>query len=343
MGFVAIASEELADDAGGRARDEGPVRISTVPRHQSCTVSTIVTAADGTLVYGPERPVDVANTTRTLIRQGGDRNRLCDFIRFEFRIALGEARAAGLDDTASIVAAEMPLAQRRVHLLRLQTYSTRLDPVVFEAMDELPAPFATIEERRAASDGAAIRAVHGLLRRDPFTSEHRWTAALTGIGPSPFRSYEDEGSEKPNHRKDESFAIAAVGKTEAVRNSLFLDKRLGEAHDLTGRGFLRLRHNKQATLIPIPAEVSDKAPIHLNLAIDQAMAGAGKGAKSRIGKPVALYALELFEAHMLNALRRREGELPTYVGVPDWLAERYAANDPLDGDGADGSEDDDAG
>lgn len=342
MGLVTMSSGEFAGDDGGRASDHRPGRIGAMPRHQRCTISTIVAAADDMPVFGPELPVDVANTTRTLIRQGEDRRRLCDFMRFEFRIALGDARSAGLGDTAAVVAAEMPLAQRRVHLLRLQTYSSRLDPVVFEAIDELPAPFATIEERRAASDIAAIRAVHGLLRRDPYTSEHRLTAALTGIGPSPFRSYEDEGAEKPNHRKDESFALAAVGDTAAVRHAVFLDKRLREALDLTGQGFLRLRHNKHATRIPIPVEVSDKVPIHLDLAIDQAMAGAGKGARARIGKPVALYALELFEAHMLNALRRRDGDLPTYVGMPDWLADRFAADDPLDGEGSEGSEDDDA-
>lgn len=323
MGFI-----DFREEAKALVVRPATGRIGTIERVSAHTATSIVPPAKpgGAYVFGPEIAIQRREATRDMVRIKDGTARALPFMRYEFSIDLKDARDAGLDSKGSLFVGETPVGQRRVHRLRLQTYSTKLDTVVFEALADLEAPLDTIAARESAGDAEAIAALGQKLRCNPFVSNRLLTASLSSGDVAAFTSFEDDHKDGAKQRFDSGFAVGVVANAEAARAALFADRRVMRAFDETGNGRLRARFNRNVGTLPLVPEVSDKAPRHLDLAIAQALCGAGSRTAAWEGKPVADFVLFLFEQHMLAALRRRDGELIETRPFPEGY-------DPPDGTG----------
>ncbi len=99
---------------------------------------------------------------------------------------------------------------------------------------------------------------------------------------------------------------------EVARAALYAVAELARIFDAVGEGTYRVPLFRAGGIVKVamPLELASRAPIHFDLSIRQALAGAGDDHAEWTGRPVALRVIDLFEAHMRNAFRRLEGEVP---------------------------------
>lgn len=294
--------------------DSGPIGL--LPRRHSITITTVkLDERAGTFVYGEEVGADYVELTQTFARKSAGKPRLVEFTRREVRVRAGASREVGAD--ATVFLSELPVAQRRVHEAMLQTYARAAPPRYFEDITDLQGPFADAEYRMAASDDQAIRALH-TMRVNLFEKQKYLVAGFVTNSAGTFMTYDDDdGNEEATRWReanlriaDAKYAIGAVSKAQALRTALWQDKDLSRVYELSGTGRLKVKASANGPEHVVSLDVGKSAPNHMEIAIRQAMAGAGDKVDEYIGQPVALYAKRLFERHLYTAQERYRGRIP---------------------------------
>lgn len=315
--------------------------IGGVSRRTNTTISTITLSGDGNCyVYGEEIDGDFVELSLDIPRRSENGVRRVPFTRREVRV-----RAGASDDIAAgahLYLAELPKGQRRVHTALIQKYVKTRPKVVFEDMEGWPPPFNQAARRQQATDEEMI-SLFNSLPVNHFETGKVLVAPFISIGAGEFQTYDDASGynddvvwREGNLRvKDAAYAVGAVRKPETVRNAVLCDDKLQEAFRKSGDGTYRVKPSQDAEWQEIPLEVGTRASEHLEIAVDQALAGAGDDAKRRVGQPVATYALDLFNHHLLNAKGRLSGRTGCTESLDD---ERFAhlAFTPPDDDSDDG-------
>jgi hypothetical protein len=296
MGVAKLPARRAGDPS-----DAGP--IGSWPRRHSITVSTIrFDQQRNTYVYGAEAGADLAMLTHDFLR--GAPPRAVSFTRLEIRVPIGKSPDVRAD--GNVLLSEMPAGQRRVHRARLQTYAGAATPRLFEELADLPDRLAQPSARAAASDDEAIRALHE-MPVNIFETRRYLVAGFVTNRAGSFASYEDAADDdtKPRETKlrvaDATFSIGAIAEPDVIRNAIMLDENLLRVFHLAGEGRLKVKGSATSPEVEVSAEVGSRAAGHLDIAIRQAMAGAGQRAEAHVGKPVATYARWLFERHLYTA------------------------------------------
>ncbi|RFC64277.1 hypothetical protein DYI37_08025 [Fulvimarina endophytica] len=312
-------------------------------------VTKIVRGEDGVYRYGPEITFEHRRVPRTLVRKSEDGNgdglrrisRVCE----EFHLSAKAAKAQEVNETWSLNLSFMPLAQRRTEVLKLLKSVDKLPRFIFEDHADFEGEFSDPGRRRAASDEEAWNAIASASKRYPYVMERVFVAVLGGGDVAPYREFEDGKVEKVKNSRELSLVAGLVEDRERARASVMQSPRLMKRYEQTGEGRLYRRTLPDAPMIHLHVEVAQHAPIHLALAVDQALSGAGARHETWLGKPVADYADYLFEQHMVASNdRREEDELspPTLGGDAadrlvqpggiEWEIGRYDEDDPDDRD-----------
>ncbi|WP_188581677.1 hypothetical protein [Azorhizobium oxalatiphilum] len=311
---------------------------------QIATSFTSFRKADGHWFFGAEVEAVCRLADRDFLRRdpaGGPSRRIA-FRRQEFQIDLSEARAKGVEKGATLVIANLPLAQRRFQTATVQGYADKQDDFVFEELTGRPLP-ALPEERGRLDD---IRAVHALHRMPTnlFASQRVLSANVSSFETGAFVGYDDENDDEllmeaperlaqagarrtrqhgARQRADGHYALGVVRDIEALRTDLYLELR-SFIDDLGSENY-RVRIPRTDQSIALPAELAARALDHFNLAVFQAMAGAGNDSKRRFDRRVSHYVKDLTDAHLLAAIHRLDGSIPKliftdfefYYGDPD--------------------------
>jgi hypothetical protein len=296
--------------------DSGP--IGFMPRRFPITISTVkFDEAVGGFVYGAEIDADFVLVTHDFLRKASGRSRVVAFSRYEIRVRVGAS--ADISARATVFLSEMPAGQRRVHKSMLQSAARGAPPQFFEDIKSFPAPLDDAASRSAASDDEAIRALH-TLGVNLFETQRFLVAGFVSSGAGALMSYDDQDpDEKIKWRETKmrlagaTYSIGAVSDPKAVHAAIWKNKSVYRAYQLADEGHLRVKASATGPEIAVPLEVAGRAVDHMEIAIAQAMAGAGEKAREYIGRPVALYAQRLFERHLYTAAVRLAGRLPPIV------------------------------
>jgi hypothetical protein len=318
----------------GADHDSGP--IGAWKRRHAISVSTIRFDEEANaFIYGKEIDADLALVTHDLRRRSSGRPRKVAFTRLEIRVA---ARASeDIKGGGKLFLSEMPVGQRRVHEALIQTYPSRAPAPYFEDFDDLPEDLADPVSREALSDDEAIAVLHR-MRVNTFESGKTLVGGFLSNAAGAFASYDDESAdEAPKRREanlrlaDATYSIGAVREPDAVRHELWLDRGLSRAFELAERGRLRVKASATGPDVMISPEVSGRATEHLDIAIRQAMAGAGEKAAGLVGQPVATYAKWLFERHLFTAQERFSGRIPPLQAFDPNVLDRLSDDIQSDG------------
>lgn len=305
MGYVQFIEE---DDDVLSALQAQPIGGVMRVHSDAFSLTTIDHPGDGRPVFGAEIPIEIRDTTCTFQKRRGDHVPAVSYRRLEFIMAAAVARLHGVRPSASLFVAELPLGQRRVHVLTFQQPNKRRAPVIFEDIENIGDEFASVERRAAASDRQAQKALQS-CRINYFSSADELTASLSDTELANVASFEDNYPDHPRRRRDSSFALAVVDDPDGLRNQIMQDKSLLRSFQMTGEGRLNTPHNKERSWINLPPEVASLAVQHLDVAVRQAMCGAGLRHEKWRGRPVAEYAAYLFQEHLLRAAGRRTKDL----------------------------------
>jgi len=320
--------------------DAGP--IGSLRRRFEITVSTIRYDRDrAAYLYGKEVPAELAMVSHDFLRDSPSGSRVVPFSRLEIRVAAGAS--PDIKARGTVFLSEMPAGQRRVHEALLQSYASSSAPRVFEEIEDLPSPWTDASARAKATDEEAIRALHH-LRVNIFETGKRLVAGFVTSRAGAFMSYADQSSEDGAANRREAnlrlagatWSIGAVVNRDAVRDAIWQDKAVLRVFNLTRNGGFKVKGGPNSPEVEVPPEVGYRAADHLDIAIRQAMAGAGQNADEHVGKPVATYAKWLFERHLYTATVRLSGRLPPTVSLePDHfenLGGGTRPDDDLDGE-----------
>ncbi|WP_238122968.1 MULTISPECIES: hypothetical protein [unclassified Xanthobacter] len=336
-------------EVGGEAFEEqssAQVPWQAVPIGANSMVNPVTLTSfvqqQGVWCFGPEIPAECRTLDRDFLRQDpitGARRRV-NLRRQEFVVQLADAKRHDLKRGHTLVVANLPPAQRRFQTAAVQGYAEAIEDFVFEALALPPLP-ASAAARAALSD---VEAVHGLHRlvTNLFMSERALSACVASHESGAFWDYDDadgdafleaeeraaqraaaagrrapkSGAPKPGarQRRDGHYAMAVVADVPRLRADLYTAPAVAQAFEALGDGRYQLRIPGTTESIRVPLEVASRATDHIELAIYQAMAGAGRQVDARLGKPVTRYVLDLFNTHLLAAVHRFDDRL-----IPDWL------------------------
>ena len=324
-------------------RRGGARAIGAAATRMRVTLTRLELDADGAWVFGPEVEAERREEIRTVLRrepETGSERRLT-FARHEFVVDLEHARLHGLQRGAELTTALLTPAQRRLRTAKFQSYGTSAAAFVVEDLDGTAHRRTDGLSWGAYDDVEVIRRLHD-LPIDLFSSERVLRASMSQIDAPAFVGYEDELGEDfcaPEPKSGQlprsptevaprggvtHWALGVIpalaGKTaptETVRAALYTDPALARIFEATGRGSWRIPRFVAGGAVvstPMPPDLAARAPIHFDLSIRQAMAGAGLDHAEWIGRPVAHLAINLFEKHMRNAFDRIEADaLPTSI------------------------------
>ncbi len=332
---LAIAPADASAMPGNdpRFRRAGPIGAHKMVHR--ITLSTL-RRGDGEWLFGPELPSELRTVDRSFQRRDPQAGtlRTVDFRRQEFVLDSGEAKALGIVRGQTLVVANLPLGQRRFQTAPLQGYADRAPPFLFEDLTGPPLP--TTEAGRAAlSDVDAMHCLNRLAV-NRFPSKGELSANLVGTQAGAFVGYDDaewiipveregqaaaqqaRGEISANVRRDGCYAMGIVPDLEAVRAELYTHKLLRRISDDIGDVRYRIPIPGKAETIPVPLEISELAPMHFQLAIFQALAGAGVKTGIWFGRPLARYVLDIFHYHLREAIRRMDQRLVPHDILPLW-------------------------
>lgn len=298
-------------------------------KQKSADISTLAAAPalttfkkdDGVWFFGAEVPVSVKYAVRDFLRRDATGLlRRVDFFRFEFSVDLDDARQYGIKRGDTLTMSQLPAGQRRVHSVRLQKYAEIQDDFIFEDVVKCDGT-AGNQAPETVSDGEAIALLHR-LDTNLFASRRVLSASLSSLEAGAFRSYEDadadaglfqtDGSRdrrsSARQRDDGTFALGIVSDASSFRRDMYLE--LNTFFNLISEAGYRVPIPDSTQSKPLPLEIAMRAVTHFDLAIAQAMGGAGFNNGRRFDRPVAHYVKDLTHGHLLSAINRLEGRLP---------------------------------
>ncbi len=326
---------EVGDEARGETPAKRPrwraVPIGGMSNRQVITLSSFV-QQQGAWCFGPEIPAECRAVDRDFLRHDpatGTQRRV-NFRRQEFVVSLADAKRYDVKRGHRLVVANLPPAQRRFQTAVVQGYADGIDDFVFESLGLPPLP-ASAAERAGLSDADAVHGLHRMAT-NLFMSERALSASVSSHESGAFRDYDDAdgdaflepeertaqraasaGRRPPKvgarQRRDGAYAMAVVADLPRLRADLYSAPEVMRAFQAIGAGRYQLPIPGTGERISVPIEVASRATDHLDVAIYQAMAGAGRGAEGRIGKPVTRYVLDLFNTHLLAAIHRFDERL----------------------------------